>query len=354
MWDNRNRILNWVQQGAIKHTDVQQAIIEGQGEPTKHQWLGFLQLAMLWLAVIALCSGIIFFFAYNWQDMSRFNKFALVETAIVLSCIGYVRLSFHPQMKTAMLMSLSLCIGALLAVVGQTYQTGADPWQLFAIWSLLMLPLALIGRSCILWIFWVAIINAAFGLYLDLSRHFLWLYLRSSDQALIFAIFNTLLLIIFETANYSHKFSFLNIRTPYLANRYTQQLLVTAAGFAISIWASDGAFRHSNEGHQLLYYTLWIALAFCLYRFVIKDLYVIAASFLSFIIVSSMYLFEALEAGADDAIFLLISLYFLGSSSLATYWLKKLSAQLDGTSNPKPSLKPDPDALEQAQQEDSK
>ena len=361
MWDNRNRILNWVQQGAIKQTDVNQAIAEGQGQPTKMQWLGFLQLAMLWLAVIALCSGAIFFFAYNWQDMSRFSKFALVEAAILLSCIGYVRLSFHPQMKTAMLMALSLCIGALLAVVGQTYQTGADPWQLFAVWSVLMLPLALIGRSCILWIFWIAIINAALGLYLDLSRHFLWLYLRSADQALLFALLNTLLLVIFEAANYSHKLpsslTFFNIKSPYLANRYTQQLLVTAAGFAISMWASHGAFRHSNDDHQLLYYTLWIALAFSLYRYVIKDLYVIAASFLSFIIVSSMYIFDALEADADEAILLLISLYFLGSSSLATYWLKKLSVQLYGTNTPQAIIATavtKDDILDKSQPEDSK
>jgi hypothetical protein len=92
-------------------------------------------------------------------------------------------------------------------------------------------------------------------------------------------------------------------------------------------------------------------MAFCIYRFVIKDLYVIAASFLSFIIVSSMYLFDALEAQADEGIYLLISLYFLGSSSLATYWLKKLSTQLYGTNS---SVAIKDDTLDKPQQEDSK
>ena len=34
---------------------------------------------------------------------------------------------------------------------GLTYQTGADPWQLFATWALMLLPLAALGRSPLLW-----------------------------------------------------------------------------------------------------------------------------------------------------------------------------------------------------------
>ena len=34
-----------------------------------------------------------------------------------------------------------LGMGALFAYFGQTYQTGADPWQLFALWAALSLPL---------------------------------------------------------------------------------------------------------------------------------------------------------------------------------------------------------------------
>ncbi|WP_290437262.1 DUF2157 domain-containing protein [Aeromonas caviae] len=51
----------------------------------------------------------------------------------------------------ALLLALALNLGALLALVGQTYQTGADPWQLFATWALMLLPLAALGRSPLLW-----------------------------------------------------------------------------------------------------------------------------------------------------------------------------------------------------------
>ena len=36
-----------------------------------------------------------------------------------------------------------LGIGGLFAYFGQTHQTGADPWQLFALWAALVLPLRL-------------------------------------------------------------------------------------------------------------------------------------------------------------------------------------------------------------------
>lgn len=42
--------------------------------------------------------------------------------------------------------------GALMAVFGQVYQTGADDWELFRAWALFLLPLALLGRQTGLWL----------------------------------------------------------------------------------------------------------------------------------------------------------------------------------------------------------
>ncbi|MFT5706077.1 MAG: putative membrane protein [Oceanospirillaceae bacterium] len=330
MWDNRNRILNWAQQGLLKYQDLEQLMLQAQGQPSTSQWLTFMRMALTWLAMIAFCAGVIFFFAYNWQDMSRFSKFGLIEFAMLLSAIGYVRLSSHAQLKSALLMAMTLLTGALLAVIGQTYQTGADPWQLFAVWAVLMLPWALLSRSCILWILWVVIINTALALYLDLTHNFLWFNLARDTAPLVICILNSVLLIVFEIANNGYRISPLKLTAPYLSNRYTQQILVTIAGVAISTWAADKVFSYNSNSTELAYYLLWLALILLVYRYLIKDLYVIAASFLSFIIVSSMFLFDILEDDADEAVLLLISLYILGSSSLATYWLKALSRQFKG------------------------
>lgn len=52
---------------------------------------------------------------------------------------------------------MSLWIGSLLALVGQTYQTGADIWELFAPWAALITPLA--GRSGAVWGLWAVLLN---------------------------------------------------------------------------------------------------------------------------------------------------------------------------------------------------
>ncbi|MEH6445606.1 MAG: DUF2157 domain-containing protein [Oceanospirillaceae bacterium] len=330
MWDNRNRILNWAQQDLLKNKDLAQLMILAQGQPSTSQWLNFMRMALTWLAMIAFCAGVIFFFAYNWQDMSRFSKFGLIEFAMLLSTIAYVRLSSHAQLKSALLMAMTLLTGALLAVIGQTYQTGADPWQLFAVWAVLMLPWALLSRSCILWIFWVVILNTALGLYLDLTHRFLWLNLGRDTAPIVICVTNSLLLVVFEIANNGYRIFPLKLATPYLNNRYTQQILVTIAGVALSTWAADKVFSYKSNSAELAYYLLWLSLIFLVYRYIIKDLYIIAASFLSFIIVSSIFIFDVFEHDADEGVLLLISLYILGSSSLATYWLKALSRQFQG------------------------
>ena len=50
-----------------------------------------------------------------------------------------------------------LICGGLCASIGQTYQTGADPWQLFALWAALTLPLCLGLRHDVLWTAWTVV-----------------------------------------------------------------------------------------------------------------------------------------------------------------------------------------------------
>jgi len=58
-----------------------------------------------------------------------------------------------------------LGIGALFAYFGQTYQTGADPWQLFALWAVLALPLCWGARSDVLWAPWAMVVVTAISLW---------------------------------------------------------------------------------------------------------------------------------------------------------------------------------------------
>lgn len=98
--------------------------------------------------------GILFWIAANWASLPAWGRFGLLEGALVCMLLG----AWHrPGARIALsLLGLLIC-GGLLACIGQTYQTGADPWQLFALWAALALPLCLGLRHDVLWTAWTII-----------------------------------------------------------------------------------------------------------------------------------------------------------------------------------------------------
>ncbi len=139
--------------------------------------------------------GIIFWIAANWDTLGRFGRFALLQSFFVVMSVGAL---WRPAARTPLGLLALLAIGGLFAYFGQTYQTGADPWQLFAIWAVLALPLCLGARSDVLWTPWALIVITAISLWVyahtghrwrvepnDLSVHVLgW----SAALALTFAL----------------------------------------------------------------------------------------------------------------------------------------------------------------------
>jgi uncharacterized membrane protein len=128
-------------------------------------WRSFIDRLLLWCGTLLIAVGVIFFFAFNWQEMGRFAKFGLAEVPIVVSVAVCWKLGLDRLSGKAALLAATILIGALLALVGQTYQTGADPWQLFAVWALMVLPWVVIGRFGALLLFWVSLVNVALFLY---------------------------------------------------------------------------------------------------------------------------------------------------------------------------------------------
>lgn len=92
--------------------------------------------------------GLVLWIAANWSELGRAGRFTLLQAALGVFCLGAALL---PRARQALGLLAFLSLGALFAYFGQTYQTGADPWQLFALWALLGLPLALGVRSDVVW-----------------------------------------------------------------------------------------------------------------------------------------------------------------------------------------------------------
>ena len=162
---------------------------ESSCEPAA-RWRAFFILAMRVLAVGLLASGLVTWVAANWEGLSRFQRLAGAQILLVLVVLAALFLWWRaagrrdatqdssavgmPACAGALFLA-SVVTGGLLALLGQTYQTGADPWTLFGWWALLMLPWLWATRSWFVAILWVVVANAALVLFLgQASQSWFW------------------------------------------------------------------------------------------------------------------------------------------------------------------------------------
>lgn len=110
------------------------------------------QLA-LGLAVALLGSALVCAVAANWPAMPVWARLAGAQSIVVLCVLAALALgrrdgAGQPRpAHVAALVLAGVALGALLALIGQTYQTGADTWQLFAWWAVLLVPWGLAGGA---------------------------------------------------------------------------------------------------------------------------------------------------------------------------------------------------------------
>jgi uncharacterized membrane protein len=110
--------------------------------------------------------------AYNWSSLPRWGRFALAQSVLLLVLVLAWRLGLGTRDgKAALTLGIAL-IGPLLALYGQTYQTGAELSSLFLAWAALALPWTLAARAGSAWLLWLAILEA--GLLLHLTVFELW------------------------------------------------------------------------------------------------------------------------------------------------------------------------------------
>jgi uncharacterized membrane protein len=128
-------------------------------------WLRWALRAMLALGVAHLLAGIIFFFAYNWDDLTPVGKFAILQGGIVISVVAAMIANLERLRGQVLLIASSVLVGGLFAVIGQVYQTGADAFDLFVTWAILIIPWVIASRSAAHWLVWLVVVYVAFNLY---------------------------------------------------------------------------------------------------------------------------------------------------------------------------------------------
>lgn len=128
-------------------------------------WRQWAQRTLLVLGAAHFLAGVVFFFAYNWESLGPFARFGLIQGALVLALVAAFGVGLQRPAGRALLVAASVLAGVLFAVIGQVYQTGADAWELFAAWSVLVLPWVFASLSTIHWFLWGILALTAFSTY---------------------------------------------------------------------------------------------------------------------------------------------------------------------------------------------
>lgn len=324
MTEQRRQILQWAEQGHLSQGSLPEALRVAGAEPTADDWRRFLDRLTLWAGALFMAAGVIFFFAFNWQELGRFAKFGLAELGLVLAVALCWKLGLDQLSGKAALLVATLLVGALLALVGQTYQTGADPWQLFATWAVMVFPWVVIGRFAALLLFWVGLLNLSIILYFQtFPRLFGLVGLMFSTQTLLWTLFllNTLVLCLWEYAAWRP--------IVWLDQRWPRRVLAVAGGGLITtlcVWAILEFRSHSTWA--LLGYPLWLAALYAVYRRWSLDIFVLAGGVLSVIIVVTAWLGDLLlSSGESAASLLIIGLLIIGLSAAGGFWLKTVARE---------------------------
>lgn len=344
----RRTIEQLLQQDILPLKNAEAAATHLEVYPSKRTWLDFFNKALLIIGAVALVLSLVFFIAYNWQSLGKIGKFALVEGALAITIALYVSLSFRRQfqlIRQLLLLIASIITGSLLALFGQIYQTGADTWQLFFAWAILITPWVVIARFPALWLLWLGLINACLALYLDVANlQFIKYSLQNISQVAILALFNFI-------AFYSWLIGFDNKTSssiPYLFHRinvkkstaqinsaqtnsslhWSTYVVGFLSTFFMTYLAIVTVFDNGNIWATLIATIVWLGwCGFMLWQFYQRRLDLLMLTYLSFsiIIVVMFWVGKWLLDDFEGGGFLLLALLLIGMSSAAVVWLRKVA-----------------------------
>lgn len=144
---------------------VETALELTAARPTRAEATRFVVRLLHLAGILSLAAGVVFFVAANWGQLTVFGRFALVHVVLV-AAVAVALWRPPPRAVGQYTLLLAFIVtGALFALFGQTYQTGADVYELFLDWALLGLPLVIAAQWSVVWAAWVLVINVALTLF---------------------------------------------------------------------------------------------------------------------------------------------------------------------------------------------
>lgn len=317
----RGDIFAWAAEGRLAPDDLPAALRLAGTLPAPADWRRFLDGLSLWLGALFLAASAIFFFAYNWRELGHYARFGIVELLLVGALAAAWRLGLERTSGKAALLVATLLVGVLLALISQTYQTGADSWELFALWAACVLPWVAIARFAPLWLLELALLNLAVGLYYRAFAEIFGFFYGHHTLWWTLAGMNSAALALWELAA--------RRGTHWLAERWPPRCVATLAAGFITLLAIWGIVDHQNSLLEYGGYALWIAAVYVVYRRRVRDLYLLALGVLSLIVVVAVFLGHEMLNGGEAASYLFIGMTVIGMSAAGGWWLRAVAREVE-------------------------
>ena len=319
----RDNLVRYAEGGVLSADALQAALCLAGETPDAGGWRRFLDRLLAISGSLLIAVGVIFFVAFNWHALGRYAKFGMLEALILLPTAFALVTGLQSLRARAALLFATLVIGGLLALVGQTYQTGADNYELFLAWALLALPWVLAGRWPPLWAVWWTLLNVALALYLFQVLDPLRMLFLSHIRPAAIIVLNLVGLLAFEWAYVGVA----DMRTRWLA-RYCALLALVSGTVAAMMFVFEN--RNQDNGSGFAIYCAMVIAGTWFYQTRRRDLFPLAFGVLSLIVVTTTWLVRFLFKGHDAFGGLtLLAVLVIGSSIAATWWLRELNRKWD-------------------------
>ena len=313
----RALVLDWAEGGHIPQDRLADALAIAGVIPGRAAWRNFVDRLLLWGGTLFLGAGVIFLIAANWGRLGAFAQFAAVEAAVVGAAIAACVLGVDRTAGKACLLLATLLLGGLLALVGQTYQTGADPWRLFAAWAAFALPWALVARFAAFWLLWILLLNLGVGLYVYELPVGGSLFLTTSQQVWTLFGVNTLAWLVWELLVHARG---------WRDERWAVRVLAAASGTLVTGLAVVAVFS-DEQPFTFVVYGAWLAVLYFIYHRRLFDLFMVAGACLSVIVFVAAALGVLLLDALEGLGFLLIAAAVIGLSAGAARWIRHLASE---------------------------
>lgn len=258
--------------------------------PNAKDWKKFIQILMLALGIGFAATGIVFFFAFNWNAIGKTPKLITTQLLIAIP-IGLSFLKrFSETTQKTLVAGACVMIGVFFAVYGQIYQTGANAYEFFMAWSVFSVLWVITSRFLPLWALFTGINFLWLVFYMNQTSFDVPTDVRYLAYLLLFVLSFVLPRFVFKTT----------IKRWYMV----------AVAFAIASVVTTGiSFLLFDTSHEPNFYFLFFALTTYLfgvrYSLTNRDITFVSIIALSLVILMHVALVKLISQVSIDLIILI-------------------------------------------------